>query len=47
VASWAVSQAQGYGLTEIRFAGRHWTADDGFAGWTSDDSAPGDRVIIR
>jgi hypothetical protein len=47
VASWAVSQAQGYGLTEIRFAGRHWTADDGFAGWTSDDNAPGDRVIIR
>ena len=47
VASWAVSHAQEYGLTEIRYAGRSWTADDGYAGWTEDDRAPADRVIVR
>jgi hypothetical protein len=47
VASWAVSQAQGYGLTEVRYAGKRWRADDGFAGWTHDAKAPADRVVIR
>ncbi|MCW2915598.1 MAG: hypothetical protein JWN52_3666 [Actinomycetia bacterium] len=48
VASWAVSHAQGYGLTEVRYAGKRWHADDGFAGWTDDDGkAPAGRVIIR
>jgi hypothetical protein len=47
VASWAVSHAQPYGLTEIRYAGRHWTWKDGHAGWTKDDKAPAYRVIIR
>jgi hypothetical protein len=46
VASWAVSHAQPYGLTEIRYAGRHWTWKNGHAGWTKDDKAPADRVTI-
>jgi hypothetical protein len=47
VAAWAVSHAQPYGLTEIRYAGRRWTADQGHAGWTADDRAPADRVVVR
>jgi hypothetical protein len=47
VACWAVSQAQGYGITEVRFAGKRWRADDGFAGWTDDDKVPAGRVAIR
>jgi hypothetical protein len=47
VASWAVSHARAYGLSEIRYAGRHWTADNGYAGWTKDEKAPTDRVLIK
>lgn len=47
VAAWAVSHAQEYGLTEIRYAGRHWTSGDGYAGWTKDRKAPADRVIVK
>jgi hypothetical protein len=49
VAAWAVSHAQEYGLTEIRYAGRHWKTGDGYAGWTKDKKAkkvPADRVTI-
>jgi hypothetical protein len=46
VASWAVSHAEGYGLKEIRYAGRHWTSGNGYAGWTKDKKAPDDRVVI-
>jgi hypothetical protein len=47
VASWAVSHAQPYGLTEIRHAGRRWKATDGHDGWTEDPRAPRDRVVIN
>jgi len=52
VAAWAVSHAQEYGLTEIRYAGRRWTSGNGYAGWTKDTKAKDtkagdDRVIIR
>jgi hypothetical protein len=47
VASWGVSHAQAYGLTEVRYAGMRWTAENGYAGWVTDDKAPKDRVIIR
>lgn len=47
VASWAVSHAQGYGLQEIRYDGRRWRAEAGHDGWTEDEEAPSDRVIIR
>jgi hypothetical protein len=43
VASWAVSHAQEYGLTEIKYAGRHWTAGNGYAGWTADKSHNADK----
>ncbi len=47
VAAWAVSHAQEYGLTEIRYAGRHWTAGNGHAGWTEDTKATAGRVLIK
>jgi hypothetical protein len=47
VAAWAVTHAQAYGLTEIRYAGRHWRADAGHDGWTEDKPAPTTAVIIR
>lgn len=47
VASWMVSNAKGYGLREIRFAGRHWKSSAGHDGWTNDGSAPADQIIVR
>jgi len=47
VASWAVTHAQVYGLTEVRYAGRHWTVEEGHDGWTKDAEAPTTKVIIR
>jgi hypothetical protein len=47
VAHWAVSHTQEYGLTEVRFAGQRWQVDSGHEGWTSDEGAPSDRVVIR
>ncbi|RAY14476.1 hypothetical protein DPM19_16115 [Actinomadura craniellae] len=47
VASWAVSHAQAFGLTEIQYAGKHWRADHGHDGWTDHSDAPADRVVIR
>lgn len=47
VASWAVTHAQVYGLTEVRHAGKTWTSGEGHDGWTEDSGAPTDRVIIR
>lgn len=47
VASWAVAHAQSYGLTEVRFGGKHWTADDGHDGWTKDSGAASDKVVVK
>ncbi|XRQ11955.1 hypothetical protein ACN3XK_14015 [Actinomadura welshii] len=47
VASWAVTHAKAYGLTEVRYAGKHWRADAGHDGWTADPDAPEDTVIVR
>ena len=47
VASWMVSNAKGYGLREVQFAGRHWKSSAGHDGWTHDGSAPADQVIVR
>jgi hypothetical protein len=47
VASWAVSYAQGYGIREIQYAGRHWLSDNGYAGWTDDKAATDAQVVIR
>ncbi|MFA1540629.1 hypothetical protein [Actinomadura monticuli] len=46
VASWAVTHAQAYGLTEVRYAGKHWTSDAGHDGWTEDKEAPDDAVVV-
>lgn len=47
VAAWAVTHAQAYGLTEVRYAGKHWQADAGHDGWTQDKAAPPDSVIVH
>jgi hypothetical protein len=47
VASWAVSHAQKYGLTEVAFAGKHWRATKGHDGWTNHPKSPSDHVTIR
>ncbi|WP_242885355.1 hypothetical protein [Actinomadura litoris] len=47
VAAWTVTHAQVYGLAEVRYAGRHWQADAGHDGWTKDEDAPTDHVIIQ
>jgi hypothetical protein len=47
VASWMVSNAQDYGIREIRFAGKHWQSNSGHDGWTHDGSASPDRVVVR
>ncbi|WP_243722752.1 hypothetical protein [Actinomadura sp. 7K507] len=47
VAAWAMAHAQAYGLTEVRYAGKHWEADAGHDGWTADPDAPEDNVIVK
>jgi hypothetical protein len=47
VATWAATHAQVYGLAEVRYGGRRWTAEAGHDGWTPDQGAPADRVLIR
>jgi hypothetical protein len=33
VATWLVTHADNYGISEVRFAGYHWTAANGHRGW--------------
>ncbi|MDX6738750.1 hypothetical protein [Actinocorallia sp. A-T 12471] len=47
LAVWAVTHARTYGFTEVRHAGLRWTAKTGHDGWSKDDAAPADRVLIR
>ncbi len=47
MAVWMVAHAQTYGLREVRYAGRHWRASDGHAGWTRDKNAPANQVLVR
>lgn len=47
MATWMVAHAQPYGLHEVRYAGRRWRATEGHDGWTKDDRAPTDRIIVR
>jgi hypothetical protein len=46
MAAWMVANARRYGLGEIRYAGRHWRASSGHDGWTTDQKAPEDRILI-
>lgn len=47
MAEWMVAHAQAYGLREVRYAGRHWRASEGHDGWTRDENAPPDEVLVR
>lgn len=47
VASWAVTHAQAYGLTEVRYAGKHWQSKAGHDGWTDDKQAAQTTVIVQ
>ncbi|MCO5992603.1 hypothetical protein [Actinoallomurus rhizosphaericola] len=46
IATWMVAHAQPYGIHEVRYAGRRWRSAQGHDGWTKDDQAPSDRVLI-
>lgn len=46
MAAWMVAYARHYQLAEVRFAGKHWRADAGHDGWTTDEKAPADRILI-
>jgi hypothetical protein len=47
VASWLVTHATTYGLTDVRFAGYQWSLPVGSRGWTRDPSAPRGSVELR
>ena len=47
VASWLVTHATAYGLTNVRYAGYQWKLTDGSHGWTRDPSAPDRSVELR
>ena len=36
VASWLVTHAQAYGISDVRYAGYQWTASAGSRGWQPD-----------
>ncbi len=47
VASWLVTHATAYGVTNVRYAGYQWNLTAGSHGWTRDPSAPRGRVELR
>lgn len=47
VASWLVTHATAYGLTNVRYAGYQWNLRAGSQGWTRDKSAPAGSVELR
>jgi hypothetical protein len=47
VASWLVTHATTYGLTNVSFAGYQWSLTTGSRGWTRDPSAPRGSVELR
>lgn len=47
MAEWMVAHAQAYGLREVRYAGRHWRSDNGHDGWTTDNDAPADEILVH
>ena len=47
VASWLVTHATAYGLTNVRYAGYQWNLRAGHHGWTRDTSAPAGSVELR
>jgi hypothetical protein len=47
VASWLVTHATAYGLTNVRYAGYQWSLTAGSDGWTRDTTARGGTVELR
>jgi hypothetical protein len=47
VASWLVTHAPAYGISNVRYAGYQWSETAGRRGWTRDRSAPSGSVELR
>jgi hypothetical protein len=50
VASWLVTHAQAYGVSEVRYDGYQWTASDGSRGWrpaTGSASATSGSILLH
>jgi hypothetical protein len=47
VASWLVTHATEYGITDVLYAGYQWSEAAGSKGWTRDPTAPWGRVELR
>ena len=47
VASWLVTHAPAYGISNVRYAGYQWSKTAGRQGWTRDHSAPSGSVELR
>jgi hypothetical protein len=47
VASWLVTHATAYGISNVRYAGYQWNETAGNRGWTPDPSAPSGSVELR
>jgi len=47
VASWLVTHAPAYGISNVRYAGYQWSKTAGRRGWTRDHSAPSGSVELR
>jgi hypothetical protein len=47
VASWLVTHATAYGISDVLYAGYRWSEVAGSKGWTHDPTAPSGRVELR
>ena len=47
VASWLVTHAAAYGISNVRYAGYQWSETSGSRGWMRDPSAPSGSVELR
>ncbi len=47
VASWLVTHATAYGISNVRYAGYQWSETAGSRGWTRDPAAPSGSVELR
>ena len=47
VASWLVTHAASFGISNVRYAGYQWSKTAGRQGWTRDHSAPSGSVELR
>lgn len=47
VASWLVTHATAYGISNVLYAGYQWSEAAGSKGWTRDPTAPSGRVELR